>query len=57
MTKKSGHTVRLAFRGNKVIEAKNMDTGEMHTPEEFEADEDRHKAQRRALKKMGEHHG
>jgi hypothetical protein len=27
--------VRLAFKGNKVIEAKNMKTGKVHTPEEF----------------------
>lgn len=30
--------VRLAFRGNKVVEAKNMKTGATHTPKEFAAD-------------------
>lgn len=30
--------VRLAFVGNKVVEAKNMKTGKMHTKEEFKAD-------------------
>jgi hypothetical protein len=33
---KSG--VRLAFKGGKVIEAKNMKTGATHTPSEFAAD-------------------
>jgi hypothetical protein len=30
--------VRLAFKGNQVIEAKNPKTGATHTPAEFEAD-------------------
>lgn len=30
--------VRLAFKGSKVIEAKNMKTGATHTPAEFAAD-------------------
>lgn len=33
-----GGKVRLAFRGGKVIEAKNMKTGKTHTPAEFKAD-------------------
>jgi hypothetical protein len=33
---KSG--VRLAFKGGKVIEAKNLDSGKVHTPAEFKAD-------------------
>ena len=33
---KSG--VRLAFKGNQVVEAKNMKTGATHTPAEFAAD-------------------
>lgn len=33
--------VRLAFVGDKVVEAKNMDTGETHSPAEFQADEDK----------------
>lgn len=32
------HGVRLAFKGGKVIEAKNMKTGATHTPAEFKAD-------------------
>lgn len=35
---KRGTKIRLAFRGGKVIEAKNMDTGATHTPSEFAAD-------------------
>jgi hypothetical protein len=35
--------VRLAFRGNEVVEAKNMKTGEKHTEADFLAD----KAKRR----------
>jgi len=30
--------VRLAFRGNKVIEAKNLSSGATHTPAEFAHD-------------------
>jgi hypothetical protein len=30
--------VRLAFRGNKVVEAKNMKTGSLHDEEEFAMD-------------------
>jgi hypothetical protein len=30
--------VRLAFQGKKVVEAKNMKTGKVHTPEEFAAE-------------------
>jgi len=30
--------VRLAFRGNKVVEAKNMKTQAVHTPQEFAKD-------------------
>ncbi len=38
-----GGKVRLAFRGGKVIEAKNMKTGATHTPAEFAADAKRKK--------------
>lgn len=39
MTTKYGRKVRLAIRAKKkVVEAKNLETGETHTPEEFEAD-------------------
>lgn len=30
--------VRLAFKGGKVVEAKNLKTGATHTPAEFAAD-------------------
>ena len=30
--------VRLAFKGNTVVEAKNLKTGATHTPAEFKAD-------------------
>lgn len=30
--------VRLAFRGDKVVEAKNLKTKATHTPEEFAAE-------------------
>jgi len=35
---RGGKKVRLAFRGNRVIEAKNLKTGATHTPSEFVAD-------------------
>ena len=35
---KPGTKMRLAFRGGQVVEAKNMETGATHTPEEFRAD-------------------
>ena len=35
---KKGTHIRLAFKGNKVIEAKNTESGATHTPEEFAAD-------------------
>jgi len=38
MVKTHKGMVRLAFKGNKVVEAKNMRTGKIHTPEEFRAD-------------------
>jgi hypothetical protein len=43
--------VRLAFRGGKVVEAKNTDTGATHTEAEFKADEKRKK--KRELPKRG----
>ena len=39
--------VRLAFRNNTGIEAKNLKTGAMHTPEEFKQDRLRSKAKAR----------
>ena len=37
-TTPSGAKVRLAFVGNKVVEAKNLKSGATHTPAEFKAD-------------------
>lgn len=41
---KKGTKVRLAFKGKKVVEAKNMETGATHTPAEFAEDEKSSKA-------------
>ena len=39
ITTKTGKKVRLAFKGKgKVVEAKNLKTGAIHTPAEFKAD-------------------
>ena len=38
VTTKGGKKVRLAFRGKKVVEAKNLRTGKTHTPAEFTRD-------------------
>lgn len=35
---RGGKKIRLAFRGNTVVEAKNLETGETHTEAEFKAD-------------------
>jgi len=35
---KGGGYERLAFKGGRVVETKNMKTGAMHTPAEFAAD-------------------
>lgn len=43
---KKGTDIRLAFVGKKVVEAKNMKTGEVHTPSEFKSDEKRKKHKR-----------
>lgn len=34
----SGKKIRLAFKKGKVIEAKNLDSGAIHTPSEFAKD-------------------
>lgn len=47
--------VRLAFKGNTVVEAKNLRSGATHTQTEFEKDRRRrakHKGQARALRSM-----
>lgn len=36
--KTSKGPIRLAFKGNEVIEAKNLKTKKVHTPSEFKAD-------------------
>jgi len=41
---KTGKKIRLAFKGNKVIEAKNLDSGAIHTPQEFARDRKKKKA-------------
>jgi hypothetical protein len=53
-TTKSGKKVRLAFRDDEVVEAKNMKSGETHTPEEFAEDKKRKKkkSKRGALASM-----
>ena len=39
MTTKTGQKIRLAFRGKKkIVEAKNLGTGAIHTEDEFAAD-------------------
>lgn len=42
---KKGSNVRLAFKGNRVVEAKNMASGATHTPKEFARD----RARRRSM--------
>ncbi len=37
-TTSTGKKIRLAFKGKKVVEAKNLKTGAEHTPKEFAAD-------------------
>jgi len=34
--------VRLAFKGNEVVEAKNMKSGATHSPAEFSKDRKKH---------------
>lgn len=60
-TTKKGKKVRLAWKGGKVIEAKNLATGDVHTPAEFAADRSRSKkpatagaggVRRKSLKRM-----
>ena len=46
-TTKTGKKVRLAFKGNKVIEAKNLKTGKVHTPAEFEMDKKKEKKKKK----------
>jgi hypothetical protein len=48
-TTKTGKKVRLAFKDGKVIETKNLKTGEKHTQAEFKAD--KAKAKKKKAKK------
>ena len=48
---RKGTDIRLAFRGNKVVEAKNMKTGATHTPAEFAQDERKRRDMRLPLLK------
>lgn len=41
--------VRLAFKGGKVVEAKSMETGKVHTPAEFAADEKKRAAHKKQM--------
>jgi hypothetical protein len=43
VTTKGGEKIRLAFVNGKVVEAKNLKTGAVHTPVEFKADAKRKK--------------
>jgi hypothetical protein len=52
--------VRLAFKGNKVVEAKNLKTGATHTQTEFQKDRRRrakHRAQIKAVRSYGGDNG
>ena len=48
---KKGKKIRLAFKGKKVIEAKNMMTGATHTPKEFARDKMMSKKSSKAMMK------
>jgi hypothetical protein len=43
VVKRGKNKIRLAFKGKKVVEAKNLKTGATHTPAEFRADARRRK--------------
>ncbi len=49
---KQGETVRLAWKDNKVVEAKNLTTGATHTPAQFKADEKAKKKQKKQKKTL-----
>lgn len=40
-TTSKGKRVRLAFKGKKVVEAKNLKTGATHTPADFTKDREK----------------
>jgi hypothetical protein len=47
---KNGKKIRLAFVNGHVVEAKNLDTGAVHTPSEFKADKKKRKRRKRKHK-------
>lgn len=47
---KGGGNQRLAFKNRRVVEAKNMETGAVHTPAEFAADRAKVKAKKKPPK-------
>ena len=47
VTRRDGKKIRLAFRGNTVIEAKNLETGAIHSRSEFAADKKRRRLRMR----------
>jgi hypothetical protein len=53
-TTKSGKRVRLAFtKGGKVVEAKNIDSGAIHTPAEFAKDRKGRSKTRKKVRRSG----
>lgn len=48
---RNGKKVRLAFKGNEVVEAKNLETGAMHTRDEFERDKRKQEKRKKRRKK------
>lgn len=48
---KKGTNIRLAFKGNDVVEAKNMETGATHTASEFASEAHRRHHAKKALKR------
>ena len=44
---RGGKKIRLAFVGNEVVEAKNLETDAIHTREEFERDKKRRKRRKK----------
>ena len=49
VTKRGGEKIRLAFRGNKVVETKNLRSGAVHSEAEFKHD----RLKKRMMKKHG----
>lgn len=51
-TTSKGKKMRLAFKGNKVVESKNMKTGKTHTPAEFAKDRSKGSHQGRPVRRV-----